>query len=231
MSHPYQNREDTPDPPVPLPGIITRLAIQSKTSDRVSVFVDHQFLIGVPQKAILELHLEKGKNVDNQLYRQLCDIDRQSKLEFYFLSLLARRLYAKSELTQKGLKKGYSRHLIQSILEKFENKGWIDDAEFAESFARDKYNLNHWGPNKIRSALYSKNIEPRHIEKAVEKLLNESFDDDILEKLVLKKKSFFLREENLLKRKKKILDFLLRKGFSSDKIYKQLDHFLTLLDE
>ncbi len=84
---------------------------------------------------------------------------------------------------------------------------------------------------KLDPHLYSKNIEPRYIEKAVEKLLKESIDDDILEKLVLKKKSFFLREKNILKRKKKILDFLLRKGFSSDKIYKQLDHFLTLLDE
>lgn len=231
MAYENKQREDLQEPPVPLPGKITRLAIQNKASDRVSVFVEQQFLIGVPQSAVLDLHLEKGKIVDLELYQQLCDIDQQSKLEFYFLSLLARRLYTKSELRQKGIKKGFSKPLIQKILTKFSANGWVDDAAFAESFARDKFKINHWGPNKIRSALYTKNIEPAYIEKAISALLDEDFDENILEHLVVKKKAFFLREKNILRRKKKILDFLLRKGFSSDRIYKQLDHFLNVLDE
>ena len=231
MSPESKKREDFSEPPVPVPGKITRLIIQTHNQERVSIYVDEKYLIGVPQKAILDFQLIKGKTIDLPLYLDLCNTDQQSKLEHYFLSLLARRLYATTELFQKGTKKGYSKELIQHIINKFADKGWVNDAKFAESFTRDKYHINHWGPNKIRAALYAKMISSAYIEKAILTLLNEDIDENILEQLVLKKKVFFLREKNILKRKKKILDFLLRKGFSSDRIYNQLEHLLDLLNE
>jgi len=225
------HKQDIPDdPPVPLPAAITALRIQKNNPDRVSVFVEEQFLIGISQKSVLEYHLKKGKSIGPGLYDKLLRADFLSKVEAYFLRLLGRRMYSSTELLQKARNKGFESSIATTVIQDFEEKGWIDDYKYAFAFTRDKYKLNKWGPYKIRSALRTKGIPPKLIDKAINSIFVEIDSKDALEQLVIKGKKRFLREENALKRRKKIFDHLLRKGFPSEIIIKHIDYLMGIIE-
>jgi len=216
-------------PPVPLPGTISSIRIQKNNPDRVSIFVDGVFLIGVTQKAVLDYNLAKGTSINLALYKELSQVDTVSKLEQYFLRLLARRMYVSSDLFQKAKNKDYAEATITSVIRKFTDKGWIDDHAFALAFARDKYHLNQWGPYKIKSALQAKGLPSKFINKAINEVFDKANSRETFEQLVKKRKRHFLREEDYLKRKKKVMDYLLRKGFSAEAISKHLDDLMKMI--
>ena len=60
----------------------------------------------------------------------------------------------------------------------------INDLEFAESFAKDKINLNGFGPKRIKYDLYKKGIS----NDIIQKVLEEDKDDEYSRALELGKK-------------------------------------------
>ena len=94
-------------------------------------------------------------------------------------------------------------HLIQH--------NFLNEERFAKSFVRGKFNIKKWGKIKITNALKQKKISTYNIKTA----LNEIDEDDYLEtleKLTLKKIAV-TKEPNLYKKRKKVTDFLLQKGY------------------
>jgi len=197
----------------------------------VSIFSNDNFLIGVHQSILLRFGIRKDTVITQRLFDELREAESEKEIEEYLLNLLSRRMHARSELKMKAQRKGYPAVKIDHVLHIFEEKGWIDDTGFAISFARDKFELQRWGPVKIRSKLRSLGISRTDIEHALRKIETSEDDFEILRQLVLKRKAYFLREPNLQKRKRKIADYLLRKGFSSDNVFKYLEQFLTMIEQ
>ena len=115
-------------------------------------------------------------------------------------------------------------------MDDFESRGWLNDYEFAKAYANDKYNLSGWGPNKIKMYLFREGISQQTIEKVLSKLDDDPDIYEILEKLVQKKKNHFLREKDTFKRKKKVVDYLMRKGFNGNDVFKFIDRLIINLN-
>lgn len=220
MEHEGEHREE---PTVSLPGRITSIQTQKRNGERFSIFVEDEFLTGISGNCLTEFGLKKGDLVTPDLYKRLIVAEKDVRLQDFFLRLLSRRPYSRFELLCKAQKKGYNIESVNVILNQFEQKGWIGDQEFAMMYAREQSRLRHWGPNKIIAALLAKGIEGKTARRAVAAIKNEIDGAEILVQLVGKKRTHFLREEDSLKRKKKIVDFLVRKGFSSEIIYENLE--------
>ena len=189
------------------------------------------FLIGLHQSTLLRFGIKKGTEITDRLFRELREAENEKEIEHYLLNLLSRRMHAKSELKTKALRKGYSGQTVEELLQRFEERGWVNDEEFAKSFARDKFELQRWGPVKIRSRLFSLGISRSAAERALQEINVDSDDYQVLKQLVVKRKAYFLREADVQKRKRKIANYLLRKGFSSDTIFKYLEQLQTLLQQ
>ncbi len=188
-------------------------------------------MIGVHQSTLLRFGIKKGTEITESLFNELREAENEKEIEHYLLNLLSRRMHARSELKTKALRKGYPGPKIDELLQKFEDKGWVNDEEFAKSFARDKFDLQRWGPVKIRSRLLSLGVSRSATEQALREIETPEDDFQILKQLVVKRKAYFLREPDLQKRKRKIANYLLRKGFSSDTIFKHLEQLLTLFEQ
>lgn len=165
------------------------------------------------------------------LFQRLQRAEGRHAVKSYALKLLGRRDHARKELLTKARRKDYPPELIHDVLDELQHKGFINDRTFAEKFAADKSRLNKWGPIKIRSHLIQKGINDADISHGI----NQAFGDVDLKEtflnLVLKKKRRFLREDDLLKRKKKVLDYLSRKGYKSGTIFKHLDELMEAISE
>ncbi len=213
-----------------VPFRISEVVIQKNNSSRVSIFSDGNFVFGMSLYDATTLSLHKGTEITARQVESICATVLRDQIKSWVLSLLARRPYSRFQLIRKARTKQYQRSDIDLILDDFESKGWLNDHEFAKAYANDKYNLSGWGPNKIKMYLFREGISQQIIDQVLANMENDSDIFSILEKLVQKKKNHFLRENDTFKRKKKVVDYLMRKGFNGNDVFKFIDRLITKLN-
>ncbi len=134
------------------------------------------------------------------------------------------------ELRQFAKQKGYPIDEITPILDEFIELSWVDDQRFADAFCRHRLSISRWAPARIVQGLLAKGVAKDIAQKTVRAHTPEDLTDSM--KSVLRKKTAaFLRESDLRKRKKKIVDYLLRKGYAPGDVYDSADSLLNSLTE
>jgi regulatory protein len=219
------------EPNQQLPARITSISVQKKNKERYSIYVEEGFLVGVSESTLIDLKLAKEVEVTPQLFRKIQREEGRFAVKSYLMKLLARRDHARKELLTKARKKDHPEEVVIDILDELEKKGYLNEESFAEKFTADKFNLNQWGPSKIKAHLYKKGVSKQVIEKSIGNYFDDLELKETYKNLVLKRKRRFLKEENLLKRKKKIFDYLNRKGFKPDSIFKHMDELMDMVSE
>lgn len=219
------------EPKQQLPAQISSISIQKKNKQRYSLYTEEGFLVGVSEETLIDLGLSKGMTVTPQLFKKIQRKEGYYKVKSYLLKLLARRDHSRRELLNKASRKEYPREVILSALDELDQKGYLNEDSFAEKFIADKYNLNQWGPAKIRAHLIKKGVSKAVIEGKIDAFFEERELKSTFLNLVLKRKRRFLKEEDLYKRKKKVFDYLNRKGFTPDSIFSHIDELMKAVAE
>ena len=93
---------------------------------------------------------------------------------------------------------------------------FLNEERFSKSFARGKFRIKNWGKQRIIRELKIKNISSYNIKTAVKEIDEELYIKTI-EKIAASKNNT-IKESNLFKKKKKIYDYLYRKGYESSLI-------------
>ena len=107
-------------------------------------------------------------------------------------------------------------HLIQY--------NYLNEERFAKSFARGKFKIKKWGRVRIVNELKHRDISKYNIQTA----LKEIGEEDYILTLdsLAKKRLTGLKETNILKRKKKLADYLLYRGWESHLIYEKISELI-----
>jgi len=210
---------------------ISGVVVQKNDSSRVSIFVDGKFLFGIALFDAHELGLHKGAEVVASMIDPICAAIEFDHIQSHLLRMLAKRPYPRNLLHRKLSTKGFSRPSIQKVLDYFDQKGWIDDHVYATAFAKDKFRLAGWGPQKISMYLKRDGVSELIIQEVVQQLEPENGIESLLLSLVHKRKQHFLREKDTFKRKKKVVDYLLRKGFNQSDVFRHIDTMLKQVTE
>lgn len=130
------------------------------------------------------------------------------------LSLLNHMDRTESQLRQKLKEKGYSEEIISRALEYVKSFGYINDASYAE-----RYILNRQGTKSRREifmALIQKGVSREDIDHAMENCYETDCELDAIRRLCEKK--HFSPETSSDVEKKKMFDYLLRKGFRMEEV-------------
>jgi len=93
---------------------------------------------------------------------------------------------------------------------------FLNEERFSKSFARGKFRIKNWGKQRIIRELKIKNISSYNIKTALKEIDEELYVKTI-EKIAISKNNT-IKESNLFKKKKKIYDYLFRKGYESSLI-------------
>ena len=102
--------------------------------------------------------------------------------------------------------------LIATLIE----ENYLNEERFAIAFAGGKFRIKQWGRVRIRYELKQKQVSEYCIKKALNQFSEEEYFAT-LEKLA-KKKLVALKGEHYLVKKKKLVDYLVAKGFEIDLI-------------
>ena len=108
-------------------------------------------------------------------------------------------------------------HLLQ--------ENFLNEERFAKNFARGKFRIKKWGKNRIVRELKFRDISAYNIKSALKEIDEEEYLKTIFE--ITEKRNEVISETNQYKRKKKLIDFLLRKGYETDLIFKTVAEVLS----
>lgn len=84
--------------------------------------------------------------------------DALNKARAIAMKLLARREHSRMELDIKLRQRRCEKGVIVTVLDEFEREGWLDDARFADIYARQRREAGY-GPLRIQAELQQRGIE------------------------------------------------------------------------
>lgn len=187
---------------------------QQKNKERVNIFVDGSFFCGISKETAIVFGLKVGREVEEQ---KLLQAVRESEIKRAFekgADYLAGRMYAKKELIQKLVQKGFEREVAESAVTKLKSYSYIDDVAFARAFVQEnpKYSLL-----KLETKLRAKGVDKAVIEEALKDVSDSSQVEVCTE---FAKKYAKTHEVNSPSGRSKLYASLARRGFKFDTIKK-----------
>ena len=102
---------------------------------------------------------------------------------------------------------------------------FLNEERFSKSFARGKFRIKKWGKQRIVNELKFRNISTYNIKTALKEIDETDYIQSVYE--ITERRNEVITETNSYKRKKKLIDFLMRKGYETDLIYKVVNEVLA----
>ena len=102
---------------------------------------------------------------------------------------------------------------------------FLNEERFSKSFARGKFRIKQWGKHRIIRELKQKSISKYNIETALKEIDTDEYFTTLHQ--LTQKKWETIPEKDIYKKRKKVIDFLMRKGFESNLIYEEINQVMT----
>jgi regulatory protein len=130
------------------------------------------------------------------------------------LALLTRRDHSEAELSKKLSRYGFFSETIKEVLNKCRNYGYLDDFRLARQRARALMTQGRAVGPKLREDLRRRGIPEETACRAIEETCEEVNEDELLAAVFEKRFAGFDFQQARAKEKRRIVNFLLRRGFS-----------------
>lgn len=208
------------------PGRISGLEFQKKNAKRISVFIDDKFAFGLHQDVLLQHSLHSGMELDEQQIKALLEADALLRAKEAAITYLGHRARSEQEVRTKLKRKGFDEEIIATVVKRLHELSYLNDESFAQNYVRSRFKVKGYGPQRIRSELRRLGIPDALISQTIEDLLPKQ---DVSERALEEAKKRLKRlrnESDMTKKRRKLFDFLLRRGHTTDvarEVIEQLD--------
>ena len=125
------------------------------------------------------------------------------------------------EMAQRLKQKGHRGFIIARVIDELEEKKFLDDRAFAKLWIGDRITLKPTGKSLLVRELKSKGVADAVIEEAFDEFRG-AYDEYEIADPVARRKAERLKGIDEEKAKKKLLNFLSRRGFSYNTIWRIL---------
>ncbi|MFN3385408.1 MAG: regulatory protein RecX [Candidatus Thermochlorobacter sp.] len=190
---------------------ITAMAAQAYRPERIKLFIDGEYRFSLSLKLVASLGLKVGQSLSAEETAALQTAAALDDAQEAMYAMLARRAHSRKELTQKLRRKGFADDIIAQALQKAEAQGLIDDQAFAETFVRRRRRQTELGTRKLQAELYQKGISHHIVQRTLSGM--EKDEEALCYAAAEKKWKALQKEPDAQKRRRKLFDFLLRRGF------------------
>lgn len=193
-------------------GVITAIHRDSKRKQVYLIDLDNEFAFEVHEEVFIKYHLMKGTEVDSNFYAEVLRADQENRAYLAAINYLSYRPRSSMEVKRYLVGKEFSSELAERMVEKCTLQGYLNDELFAKKWVEERLRLKPRGAFMLKMELKQKGIAPSLIEKVLERIAYEQ-ELDAARSLLRGK---LARKTGLIDQKTehKLLQFLLRKGFS-----------------
>jgi regulatory protein len=205
-------------------GRITALKYQKRNPDRVSVYLDGRFALGLP--AILAASLKPGQMLTDADLEGLMKAGAEDRAYNRALDYLSYRPRSRAEVTAHLQRRGTPDGQASAVMERLERAGLIDDAAFASFWVENRERFRPRGPMALRYELRSKGISDEIIEAALDPV--DATDSAYR---ATERKARQLRNLDQPVFTRKLVEYLARRGFDYGIARKVVERRWTELSE
>jgi len=208
-------------------GTITKVVSQAKRRDRVSIFIDGEFAFGVSDEVAAHNGLRAGVIVASELLHAVAREEEMTNCKRVALHYISYRMRSEAEVRRRLAKENAGPAIVDAVLAQLREIGVVDDEAFASAFGRDAVLGRKWGPHRVARGLRQAGISDEHIEKALGEVRNTLEDEDVVMKVGRKRWEQLKDVSDARKRKKRLYDYLARRGYDFADIRRVLDDLAT----
>ena len=190
---------------------------KQKSFNRVNVYLDGKFGFGIDLDSFVKLNLRVEQELTEAEVGQVVKKAGFQKTYEKILKYSTLRPRSKKELTDWLKRKKIHRSIYTKLFNRLKRLELIDDYKFAQWWVSQRIQFRGKSTLEITQELHQKGIDRNIIKKILgESNINE---DKIIVKLINKNKWRWSKYDKDL-RKKKMRDYLMRRGFKWDAVKK-----------
>jgi regulatory protein len=171
---------------------------------------------------IVKFKVKVGKQLTEEQIKEIkseSEVILAKEIAYRFISYKPRTL---KEVSDKLKAKGFQSDLVSKVVEELKNYGFINDLEYARNFVLNRSRSKTLGELALRRELLSKGISSEIVDEVLserENLIDEfEIALDLAQGKLKQIKSLKKRKKGRDEYKRRIYEFLLRRGFKLETI-------------
>jgi regulatory protein len=181
-----------------------------KNPKRLIIFSDKS-VFEISEDVFVSANLDIGSEVDEHFLEELEEKETGRKAFYSALTLLNYRMRSTAELRKRLFEKEYNHDTIDRVIEKLNERKFLNDESFARAFINDKINTRFLGPIALRRELFPHKLNNELVEKLLLNAYEETPEEELVERLLIKRR---INEGQKLtqKEKNRLINYLQRRG-------------------
>lgn len=190
---------------------ITALEPQVNNAERINLYVDGHFLLGVNAIIVLQMGLQLEQELLPEQLEQLRSEEVEQQAVDRALNYLSFRPRSREEVRRYLRRKETPPYIIEAALARLDRLDFVNDRAFAEFWIENREQFNPRGSRALKNELRMKGVE----REIVDTLVDEQQDEQLALRAGRKKAVSLLRLPNMdyLTFRNRLGAFLQRRGF------------------
>jgi regulatory protein len=169
-----------------------------------------------------------NKSTDDSLTDPPCDAYSESAARAIVLRRLTASARTRYELDEDLTDRGFSADVIVRVLDRFEEVGLVNDTEFAELWVASRHRTRGAARSVLRRELRNKGVSDELAESALAAISSE--DELVRARALIERKLITLRSANRDHAQRRLVAFLLRRGYQGGVAFVVVSQALDLHD-
>ncbi len=195
---------------------ITDLEPQVHNAERINVYVDGQFLLGVNAAIVLQMGLRIEQELSPEQLEQLRSEDAEQQAVDRALNFLSFRPRSRDEVRRYLLRKETPPYVIEAALARLDRLDFVNDRAFVEFWVENRDKFNPRGARMLKNELRMKGVE----RDIVDELVDNEHDEQLALSAGRKKAMSLARLPNIdyPTFRNRLGSFLQRRGFGYEDV-------------
>lgn len=192
---------------------ITKILLENAKKKTFSLYEEDVFLCEISEDTLVHFAITKGHSFRKEKFEELLRFEQINQCLQQAYRFLERRPHLKKELFRKLQTKQFNISVIDQALTALQEKGYVKDSEFIALYIKEQMRSRKSGPLLIKKKLTERGALMPEIELALQNIYTFELQVSIATD-VLANKSAKLKAEPPQKRKQKLIQFGLSRGFT-----------------
>lgn len=186
---------------------ITALLAQKRNPNRVNIYLDGEYAFSLA--LIVAAWLKVGDELDEEKLNRLQAEDARERAIQQAMLFLSYRSRSESEIRQNLRKHEIPEEIIEQTLQRLRQDGLANDNQFAQAWVENRTTFRPRSRRMMAMELRQKGLNDEAVASAL-----EAVDDENLAYEAAQKKVGRLKDMEWLDFRRKLSEFLARRGFS-----------------
>lgn len=191
---------------------ITSLQTQANNPERVNLFVDDKFVLGINALLAMQLDLRVGQEISQEQLEQIQGSEALQQSVDRALNYLSFRPRSRQEVRNYLRRKGTPTEHIDAVFERLDRMELINDRSFASFWLETREHFSPKGAQALKNELRQKGIQ----RDIIDEMVDDTNDEERAARAAEKKALALLRQPGIdyATFYRRLGSFLQRRGFN-----------------